>query len=83
MQNRKVKVYTVCAWILGAICLAAVAAWLVLFFVAGCNLFAIRPIWLGFLLITVAGLSMAAACVFIYVIMLARERDRNTPSATL
>ena len=78
MQNRKVKFYTVFAWILGGICLAALIAWLALFFVAGCNLFLIRPIWLGFLLMTVAGLSMMASCVFIYLIMTMRERERNT-----
>lgn len=78
MQNRKLKVCTIFAWIFGGMCLMALIAWLVLFFVAGCNLFAIRPVWLGFLLITVTGISMTAACVFIYVIMLLRERERNT-----
>ena len=78
MENRKIKVCTVFAWALGGMCLMALIAWLVLFLLAGCNLFAIRPVWLGFLLMTVAGLSMTAACIFIYAIMLMRERERST-----
>ena len=78
MQNRKIKVCTIFAWIFGGLCLAALIAWLALFFVAECNLFAIRPVWLGFLLMTAAGVSMMTACVFIYVIMLMKERERNT-----
>ena len=78
MQNRRIKVCTIFAWVFGGLCLTALIAWLVLFFVAGCNVFAIRPVWLGFLLMTVAGVSMMAACICIYAIMLMKEKERNT-----
>ncbi len=78
MRNRKIKVCTIFAWIFGGMCLAALIAWFVLFFVAECNLFAIRPVWLGFLLMMVAGVFMTTACIFIYAIMLMKERVRNT-----
>lgn len=78
MKKPKLKVGIICAWILGAVCLLAIVAWLVLFLLAGGNLFAIRPVWLGFLLIAIAGISMTAACVCIYFNMIARERERNS-----
>jgi hypothetical protein len=76
--NNRVKIYTIFSVVFGGVCLIAVVWWFVLLAMAGWNLFSIRPIWLGFSLMLIAGLSMSASCVFIYFIMLHKERERNS-----
>ena len=78
MQNKKIKVYTVLSCVCGGIYLIAVVWWLVLLGVAGWHLLAIRPLWLGFLLMMVAGLSMALACVFLYLLLSEKQQRENT-----
>jgi uncharacterized membrane protein len=77
-QNKRMKTYAVFAWIFGGVCLVALVWLLILLGVAGWQFFAIDPVWMGFLLMTIAGFSMAVACVFVYLLLTLKQRLENT-----
>lgn len=78
MYNEKIKKFSFAAYVSGGIAIVCLVTLLILMGAAGWNMWEIDPAWLGFLLLTVAGISLALTCVFVYLIILWKERAENT-----
>ncbi len=69
MQENKLKIYKILSYVMGGICLVC-AVWLLLLLAfAGWKFFAVKPIWLGFLLLMLLGIGLMLLCIFVYVQM--------------
>ena len=78
MFEKSIKKYKWIAWISVAIAAVCIAAFLVMFSMAGWHLLRIRPFWLGCVFVTLGGLSLATACGTGYLILLKREEEKNS-----
>ena len=78
MDAAKVKRYTFCSILFGGISLLCLIAFLGLLLVSEWNLFAIKPAWLGFLLLVCFGVGLMLCCVFVYLVLRIRCKEETT-----
>ena len=78
MQDKKLKVYKIVSMVVGGFAFVC-AVWLtILWGIAGWQFFFINPIWLGFLLLMLFGLSLTALCVVLYLLMCLKTKIAET-----
>lgn len=78
MRQNKLKVYKILSLIAGGICLVCVVWLLIALALAGWKFFAVKPVWLGFMLLLFAGISLMAVCVFSYLIICIKNEITST-----
>ena len=78
MEELKQKRYTLPAIIFGACSALCLLAFLVLLALSHGNIFAIKPTWLGFLLLALFGFFLMISCVFIYLNLHLRYQEETT-----
>lgn len=78
VQDKRLKIYKIISLIAGGISLVC-AVWLcVLWAIAGWKFFFIKPMWLGFLLLMIFGISLMVLCVTAYLQMCLKTKLAET-----
>ena len=78
MYRDKIKKYSLAAYVSAGICIGCLIALLIVLGLSGWNIWKAEPAWLGFLFLTVAGIFMALTCVFVYLLLVWKERQAVT-----
>ena len=78
MQNKKLKIYNIISWIAGGVSLVCTVWLCVLLAIAEWKFFAIKPIWLGFLLLLLLGIGLMVLCLFAYLQMCVKAKIAET-----
>ena len=78
MDDTKIKRYTFLSILFGGVSLLCLIAFLGLLVASEGNPFAIKPTWLGFLLLVCFGVGLMLCCVFVYLVLRIRCKEEMT-----